>query len=127
MENIDLQVGDMITYEIVEDNVFKVLKRIIVDEYDIAVIKINNYRILKIERPKYEVIKEKKELLTEEEKEFLHDILKHYEITYIRFDSYVKAFKEGGYVAVSTDYPRDLKFEGIERYKDYTLKELGLE
>lgn len=63
---MDIQVGDRVTYfldgikriEIVTDieNIKKV---------EDAMKRGKNYKILKIERPKYEVIEEKKELLTE--------------------------------------------------------------
>ncbi len=127
-KNIDLQVGDRVTYKSIKTNEVVTL---IIDETAL----LNDmqdkrfFEILKIERQKYETVYEKKELLTEEEKEFLKGILKYYEMEYIEFQNEnINLLDEDKYTIAYFDYPRrNLEFEGIERHKYYTLKELGLE
>ncbi len=87
--------------------------------------------ILKIERPKYEIVEEKKKLLTEEERELLK--------TYIKF---IESFKNGKVEAIyrqnnwitlklktELEYNLDIgpKYSDMENCRKYTLKELGLE
>lgn len=67
---MDIQVGDRITYknghvELIQNN--ENLK----DRIENCTIE-----VVKIERPKYEIVEEKEELLTEEEKEFLKNYVK---------------------------------------------------
>ena len=130
---MDLKIGDKITYE------FQALKgekvkneRIINDTADVKIYKNNElYKILKIERPKYEVVEEKKELLTEEEKRFL----KHYieiieDLDNGKFKELLKQ-EERLIIFLNTGitYYIDLgnKFGKMEINKLYTLKDLGLE
>ena len=130
---MDLKIGDKITYE------FQALKgekvkneRIINDTADVNIYKNNElYKILKIERPKYEVVEEKKELLTEEEKRFL----KHYieiieDLDNGKFKELLKQ-EERLIIFLNTGitYYIDLgnKFGKMEINKLYTLKDLGLE
>ena len=64
-----MDIGDRVTYKIIRTNEISTL---IIDGGAL----LNDFKdkdfieIIKIERPKYEVIEEKKELLTDEEKEF---------------------------------------------------------
>lgn len=134
---MDIQVGDRVTYKYLNTIDKKLITRIILDENEIKDYKnmsVNTDKefaieILKIERPKYEVIEvieEKKELLTEEEKEFLISMIKFYNIDKIVFNDKDIDFYENHKVVNCPDNPARLEFENIERYKFYTLEELGL-
>ena len=97
---------------------------------DLIITNINkrNIEILKIERPHYEVVEEKKELLTEEEKEFLKTICKYYDIRTIYFNKVdIGFYNKNNSVVNSSNYPENMEFNKVEKYKYYTLKELGLE
>ena len=126
---MDIQVGDRVTYE----SFGEIETALITDNEDIdnikEDIKNNNIEILKIERPKYEVVEEKKELLTEEEKEFWKNICKYYKnISQIFFDiNTIKLCNKDFYVVCCLDYPDNINFDNIKKDKHYTLKELGLE
>lgn len=121
---MDIQAGDKVTYEVERIKYTEIISNRGLAE------KLNSdprYEILKIERPVYNVIEEKKELLTEEEKEFLICITNFFEITTILFyDDYIDFYKNCE-VIVCSDRPKELKFKGLEKNKQYTLKELGLE
>ena len=122
---MDIQVGDKITYE---DCIEKKTYTMIIDCEAIRMDLLSrmSIKILKIERPNYEVIEEKKELLTEEEKEFLKDINKFFDITNMLFcDNSIGSYKCDE-IIFYCDYPKGLKFEGIEKNKHYTLEELGI-
>lgn len=131
---MDIQVGDRVTYKSSNEPDYQKREKIIENEDDIIkvshCVKDEQIEILKIERPKYEVIEEKKELLTEEEKEFLKSYIKIIEnlnngeiinikrcdvriLVHLRTDLYYEA--EVG--------PR---FNDMIPGKDYTLEELGL-
>ena len=130
---MDLKIGDKITYE------FQALKgekvkneRIINDTADVNIYKNNKlYKILKIERPKYEVVEEKKELLTEEEKEFLKQYIKIIENLHngkvdkiIRKEEYI-------WVVLKTELYYKIEigtiFGNMKLDNEYTLQDLGLE
>ena len=125
---IDLQVGDRITHKSIEEPNEEAKEYIIKDEHQLADIigyAVNNeIEILKIERPKYEVIEEKKELLTEEEKEFLKLYMK---FTHVITD---KIYRKDGFICFE-GYTTELAlYEGFNELienKSYTLKELGLD
>ena len=132
---MDIQVGDLVTYKSINEPDYQARQKIIINEDDIAkihsCIKENQIEILKIERPKYEVVEEKKELLTEEEKEFLKMIYK------FRLDG-IKTIKKQidedgerlrikGNLDFITNYIPTKEFRGLELEKEYTLKDLGLE
>lgn len=134
---MDIQVGDKVTYKI---NDIDDVKSMII--YDYCVVENFNdlidskvYKILKIERPKYEVIEDRKELLTEEEKKYLKSFIKPFKdkIRYIR--KYNAPF-EAQYISIQykndedTDLPcfeNNTLYKGMEVCVGYTLKELGLE
>lgn len=132
---MNIQVGDRVTYKylntedkreciaVIQDIVeLEDYKRMIENKSELCSIE-----ILKIERPKWEVVEEKKELLTEEEREFLKFFIKHFEVESFRFndnDIDVKSF-EDTYICCP-DYPKNMKFEGVEKYKKYDLKELRI-
>ena len=88
--------------------------------------------ILKIERPKYEVIEEKKELLTEEEREFLRLYIKYLNmqgkdvligIRKMGSEIWFLISECSGYIYKHNSQA----FKGLELNRKYTLKELGLE
>ena len=121
---MDIQVGDRVTY-LNKDTNQKIIE--IVKQEDINRINRFGHQILKIERPKYEVVEEKKELLTEEEKEFLKDMCKYYDVTEIRLNNIDIKIIYDEHLVSCLDYPDNMKFENLERGKKYTLEELGLE
>ena len=93
---------------------------------------ISSIEILKIERPKYEVVEEKKELLTEEEREFLKQYIKmsSLEITHIIkesniYETCVLKLTDDGTTCWA--YFRENYFKGLEIDKEYDLSELSLE
>ncbi len=132
---MDIRVGDLVIFE---GGIVKLI-------YDMdRLFEINQYingggnQILKIERPKYEVVEEKKELLTEEEKEFLKQALKFGNYGSNTGNEIVKFVgKKGYYIYIyfsewlsnnTTIYiDKNLYFKNLEEDKRYTLKELGLE
>ena len=124
---MDIQVGDLVTYK----NSMGNIRQVVIKDEDQKIKYLNNsytYKnILKIERPKYEVVEEKKELLTEEEREFLKDVCKYYYVTEIRLNNIDIKIINDGYIVSCLDYPDNMKFENLERGKRYTLEELGLE
>lgn len=132
--NLDIQVGDRVTYL---DSYKTKRITIIKDAEMVETFKIDTglyIEILKIERPQYEVIEEKKELLTEEEKEYLKLVLKleinkTIAIKKTRNSAgnmhlnllYGNGIADGYYRAIKDDY-----FKNLEKNVIYTLKELGL-
>lgn len=129
MKNFDIQVGDRITF------IYKNEKKVelagssqLINQVKKAV------EILKIERigsngwyTVYEK-EEKKELLTEEEREFLSCMCIYYDIEFIIFNSEgmnIYGKHENRFVSIYS--PKNLKFNNVERYKEYSLSELGLE
>ena len=133
----DIQVGDKITYK----SLGEIRIALISDNEDIdniqEDIKSNNIQILKIERPKYEVVEEKKELLTEEEREFLRQVLRFIDVKILFINIYRQEIHNRKEIHFSQNedgsglgywyYIKDNSFSGLEIDKVYTLKELGLE
>ena len=131
MDNFDMQVGDRITYKSLE-KIFMELIKSSLDLKEISFeIENKDIEIIKIERigaGGWYTVYEKKELLTDEEKEFLRDIIKYYDDTSkIEFSANIDLYNNVGYIICALDYPKKLKFENIEENKWYTLNELGLE
>ena len=135
---MDIQVGDRITYKFIDkDGIFTE----IVGSNNLSLTSIHWFKehledkeieIIKIERPKYEVVEEKKELLTEEEKQFLRYMCKYYDIKKIAFrgnemDIYSKDSENSEDMIACIDCPKSLTFEGIEDGILHISKELGLE
>ena len=128
---MDIQVGDKITYK----GVYGAERQVIMTNLDV----IDDYKgidIIKIERPKYEVVEEKKELLTEEEKEFLRQALKFGNYGSDTGNGTIKFIVKSGYFielyyedwTCNTIYiDKKLYFKNLEQEEPYTLKELGLE
>lgn len=120
--DIQVEIGDRVTYE---NEVVEVLnsKHAVERAIGYAV------KIIKIERPKWEVVEEKKELLTEEEREFLEFFVKHYEAEEFMFDidDIDVRNSENHYCICCIDYPKGIKFKNVQREKCYSTKQLGLE
>lgn len=130
---MDIQVGDKVTGKWLDNN--QEITEVVISNERLEIIKHNiknnQIQILKIERQKYEVIEEHKELLTEEEKEFLKSYIK-----FIRLENeieYIEKTKNGIIVlwfSNSGNYKFEIdryeNFIGIQTDKRYTLKELGL-
>ena len=120
---MDIQVGYRVYWRYTDDKAIHI--SIITSENDLAYINQEDKIILKIERPKYEVVEEKKELLTEEEKAFLKIFIK------IKKDE-ILAIKrnENDLEITGKEWDNSIltdEFKGLEMHKLYTLKELGLE
>ena len=127
---MDIQVGDLVTYK----NSMGNIRQVVIKDEEQKIKYINNVdtykNILKIERPKYEVVEEKKELLTEDEREFLKQCKKiNNSINYIqRFEDKTYLINEDNNknVFILNDIHKNL-FKKLENGYEYTLKELGLE
>ncbi len=118
----EIEVGDRVTYKTCGN------------EYTDIVQNISYYegkQILKIERPTYTVVEEKKELLTEEERELLKSYIKW--IKNLNNGEIICIYRKDSYIVINLktqlDYEMDIgaRFEKMENFKDYTLQELGLE
>lgn len=135
---MDLQVGDRITYKYLNTNIDKdkiyvslvegirdaeIYKEMIESET-----KTSSIEILKIERPNYEVIEEKKELLTEEEREFLKQYIKFckFYITHIHKTSN-RFYFYNNMNLVETMEKKENCFNNLETGSYYSLLELGLD
>ena len=128
---MDVQIGDKIIYEI--DG--KRSQTIITDRTSIDFYK-DYTKILKIERPKYEVVEEKKELLTEEEKSDLKAIIENVnkyscmKVNEISFRTtnndklVINCFNNDYCMFEMVIYE---KFKNLNKSEKYTLEELGLE
>ncbi len=128
---MDIQVGDRVYWKYIDKKENFIHINIVTSISDKDCINQGDKIILKIERPKYEVVEEKKELLTEEERKFLKDICKYYkDISQVSFkvDINVIVLHDKNFYAIcSIDYPDSMKFDNIKKDNDYTLEELGLE
>lgn len=142
IQKVDIQVGDRITYKYEDENKHRIVIISNLDELgdykNMATTsgEFSSIRIIKIERPKYEVVEEKKELLTEEEKEFLRQAFKFGNYGSNTGNETVKfVCKSGYYICIYYDewasntiyIDKNLYFKGLEEDEKYTLKELGLE
>lgn len=133
---MDIRVGDVVTYKCININKEDLEVEIIKDN-----IMLNNYKnrfesnfweLIKIERPNYlviEKIEEKKELLTEDEREFLKLFIKFcdFETEYLikEFDDIIYFYCSDG--SCNNDlHIRDCNFKGLELNKNYTLSELRI-
>ena len=126
---MDIRVGDLVTYKNLDGDIITTL---IYDSGDLKRMEkaLKSTELIKIERPKYEVVEEKKELLTEEEKEFLRQCKKlNNSINNIQsFENTTYLMDEDRDKNVFT--LKDIHKNLFKKLKDghvYTLKELGLE
>ncbi len=132
-----IEVGDRVTYKAIDG----IHTSLVSDDGDIdnllEDIKKNNVEILKIERPKYEVIEEKKELLDKREKEYLWNIIKPFKdkVKYIVKNSYdsreefiiIDMNGEDETDITLPNFKKYTMYKGMKTNRFYTLKELGLE
>lgn len=134
---MDIEVGDRVTYKSLKEPDYQKREKVVINEAEIIKIlecvKDGQVEILKIERPKYEVTKEKKELLTEEEKEFLKQYIKmsNIKIKYIQKETDLTGTSimirlNNGYGTTNCTYYKCNYFKKLIEHKDYTLKELEL-
>ncbi len=132
MKDLDIQVGDRLTYK----SIGKIFIELIKSSRDLKEIlfEIENKdtEILKIERigeNGWYTVYEKKDLLTDEEREFLKNIIKYYDgISRIETTLSSISFENDNFhIICIIDYPKKLKFENIKKNEYYTLKDLGLE
>ena len=97
-----IEVGDKIAYKYKGED--GIIEEIIIGEGDICALTQDDIEILKIERPNWTVVEEKKDLLTEEEKEFLKQIFKFKEfnskVNYISFNGYRIEFMESAGIVI---------------------------
>lgn len=133
MGKMDIQVGDRVTYESINNNK-KITEIVNNDNIDIGWFERNlkniHIEILKIERigeNGWYTVYEEKELLTDEEREFLNAFknISRQEIEGVEIDSdkVLEIHRELN----CTNYIPTNKFKNLEVNKYYTLKELGLE
>ena len=123
---MDIQVGDRVTFE----NGFVE----IIHNSQLAKQHSDKDRIIKIERPKYEVVEEKKELLTEEEKEYLSHIIRPFRNIVIGIEKREWNKKQYIHFCITNDcgmsfpyFEPNTMYKGMKLDKTYTLLELGLE
>lgn len=136
-----MEVGDRITYKylstddkneyisVIQDTAeLRNYKRMIENKAGLCSIE-----VLKIERPKWEIVEEKKELLTDEEREFLQSVLKfmNKEIKCItkklKYNELELIFseEEDGSGSGYWYYIKNSYFKNLEE-REYTLKELRI-
>lgn len=134
---MDIQVGDRVTYEVVSENddikIRLILNELHIEEFNIM-IKNKDIEIIKHERigengwyTVYEK-EEKKELLTEEEREFLRLFIKvsdYYINNIMKKSNCIRFYND--YDLVTYIDINNFYFNKLENNKEYTLSELGLE
>lgn len=132
-KNIKLKVGDILTYQISNENVVETT----VEGWAGKSIKefenlYPSYKVLKLERP--QTIYKFKEVLNAKEKEYLSAVIRPFKG---RVD-YIKKFDITGkeFICIylkndeNIDFPyfkKGTMYKGMKRDKKYTLKELGLD
>lgn len=124
---MNIEVGDKVIYKNKDDK--EKITTIVTSSCERDYLRKADIEILKIERPEWRVVEEKKDLLTEEEREFLKSYLKFMRlegedmrftkklnILYCLFDD------DSGY-KIEVDY---CNFREIKSNQLYTLKELRI-
>ena len=137
-ENIKLKVGDILTYQISNENV---VETTVEGWAGISIKEFENlhpsYKVLKLERP--QTIYKFKEVLDAKEKEYLSAIIRPFKNRvknihkvelandeYIRIE--IPGFCDGIDDSVSLPcFKKRTMYKGMELGKKYTLKELGLD
>lgn len=132
-KNIKLKVGDILTYQISNENVVETTVNgwagKSIKEFEILH---PSYKVLKLERP--QTIYKFKEVLDAKEKEYLSAVIKPFKN---RID-YIKKFDLTGreFICICLKNDEDIDFpyfkkgtmyKGMKLYRRYTLKELGLD
>ena len=121
-----IEVGDRVTYKYFDKNLMEMVEKIVIIEEN-GVNFTADVEIIKIERPNWEVVEEKKELLTEKEREFLKFFVKHYDVSgfsFLNFDISVYDLEDNTVSYIN--YPENMEFEGVKRCTRYTSKELRI-
>lgn len=136
--DIKLEVGDRYTYKSKNEPNYQAREKIITNEDDIIkilnCIKDKQIEILKIERPKYEVIEEKKELLTFSDKEMIKKMIENvdtfscenvnnFEITPCNERIICRFYN---YDLLISEILVNVTFENLEFYTKYSLSELRI-
>lgn len=127
---MNIKVGDRVTYKIDKKDIVTLVMNNIANIDFIINNDEHKIEILKIERPKYEVIEEKKELLTEEEKEFLKQYIKIIES--LNNGEVITIQKQSTWLILKLktqfEYQAEVgpRFKELAECKMYTLEELGL-
>lgn len=130
--DIQLEVGDRVTYYFLGNE--RIYIEIVNDESKKVSLKQANVVILKIERPKWEVVEENKEWLTDEEREFLQLVLKFMKTEIkcitkrINWNGELEMIfskNEDGSGAGYWYYIKNSYFKNLEE-REYTLKELRI-
>lgn len=138
-EKYDIQVGDRVTYMLDGEETSQLIISDMQLELTQGTIKVGRKKIIKIERPEYGKVYEKgygkqKRILDEVEKKYLSNFLKPFknrvetitkeggnEEQYL--DIYIK---DDGYLTLP-NFIANTMYKGMKLYKEYTLKELGLD
>lgn len=142
----DLRDGDIVTYRSGEKRV--VYKNELVEEDRMAANTLNNYAenlkddcgdtefdIVKVERPRYETVFERKEeILDEAEKRYLRNVIRPFrskvesiskQVNYDKTE-YIEIELRGMNIAYLPDFEANTMYKNMEVNREYTLKELGL-
>lgn len=136
-KNIKLKVGDILTYQISNENVVETTVKGWAGK---SIKELENlypsYKVLELERP--QTIYEVKEILDEKEKEYLSAVIRPFKnrvnnISKIKtINEYICIQLSGIYGHTTEEvclpyFKKDTMYKGMYRGKKYTLKELGLE
>ena len=134
MEKYDIKVGDKITYKCPDGISTKLITFSLYLEDIKCDLKNKRIEILKIERigeNGWYTVYEKKELLTDEEKEFLKLYIKYVDKNIDTIGTESIGGRKSIYFTKSNSgyyyYPNQDYFKGLELDRKYTLKDLGLE
>lgn len=120
---MNVEVGDRVTYK--HKNEKGKITTIVDTNCEVDYLRREDIKILKVERPNWTVVEEKKNLLTEEEREFLKQFIKFNSKTNIQQIErdikviYLEEIKNSGF-----GFHYDSGFNGLEINKIYTLSEL---
>lgn len=130
---MNIQVGDRVTYKYENEEKIRISIVNDIDELEDYITmsstkgEINSIEILKIERPKYEIIEEKKELLTEEEKEYIKLYAKFNDIKFDRLKITIASIEFiNNNSLISCYINTEINFDNIKKGKIYKKEELGL-
>lgn len=132
-KNIKLKVGDILTYQISNENVVETTVNgwagKSIKEFEILH---PSYKVLKLERP--QTIYKFKEVLDAKEKEYLSAVIRPFKgrVDYIKkFDitgkEFIRIYLKNDEDIDFPYFKKGTMYKGMKRDKKYTLKELGLD
>lgn len=136
MQDYDIEAGDRVTYKYKGES--DIFTRIITINSDAEITLKDDKEILKIERigsNNWDTVYEKeKDLLTEEEREFLQQAIefanygnkKNEKVKYIKQSGYFIYFHFSPHYSNSIYIDKDIYFRGLTEDEQYSLSELGL-